>query len=842
MATKIVTKNSSTASAVPTASDLVQGELAVNVADKRLFTEDNGGSVVELGTNPSSLTVSGNIDVDGVTNLDAVDIDGAVDMASTLQVDGAATFTTEITANGGIALGDNDKATFGASDDLQIYHDGVSRIKELGAGGLYVDVTNDMYIRRGDTSVVMAEFNAGVAKLMFDGSQKLATTSTGIDVTGTATMDGLTVDGVGRIEETGGAARLTIARTDAANSAESASLDLMENNATNLSFGDVASFGYRLEVDGSTNKFNIISGNQTATKKRFSIDRDTGDISFYEDTGTTPKLFWDASQERLNIGTSSSSEVLGVYKDSVNQAATQYGNSTTGEGAGNGFVVGVEGGGNGLIWNRENSFIRFGTNAAERMRIDSSGRVGIGNSSPSGVLDVSNGTNSLNTGVNADRIQFKTAGLNYIQSEGALFLQPAGDLVFNGTGAEIMRLKSGRVGIGTSSPLADLHIEKSNAAPRLIVKRPDGSNAADSGSIDLLEGSVGGGFGLTNNYGFRIALDGADNKLNILSGNQTQVDTRLTIERDSGNVNIATGSLRVALGSDEGSQLNAWSESSGEANLAAYTLKFKTGGNNSRTERMRIDSSGNLLVGTTSQYGQGLSLNANATAYFRKAGDAPLTLRRDSTDGSILNLYKDGTTVGSIGSEGGDTLYIGTSDTGLRFHSADRIVPHNPATNTARDAAIDLGRASERFKDLYLSGGVYLGGTGAANKLDDYEEGTFTPAFAGPSAVTYIQQSGRYTKVGREVHVQAVIRWSAFTAGVSNVSLGGLPFSLGGTDNFINTLDVTYANNTNFTYINEYLSSGSMFFYNGASSHGVASTNPYGSSGTILINGTFYTS
>jgi hypothetical protein len=57
MATKIVTKNSSTASAVPTASDLVQGELAVNVADKRLFTEDNGGNIVELGTNPTTLTV-----------------------------------------------------------------------------------------------------------------------------------------------------------------------------------------------------------------------------------------------------------------------------------------------------------------------------------------------------------------------------------------------------------------------------------------------------------------------------------------------------------------------------------------------------------------------------------------------------------------------------------------------------------------------------------------------------------------------------------------------------------------------------------------------------------------
>ena len=55
---KIVTKNSSTASAVPSASDLVQGELAVNVADKRLFTEDNAAQIIEIGTNPSSITTA----------------------------------------------------------------------------------------------------------------------------------------------------------------------------------------------------------------------------------------------------------------------------------------------------------------------------------------------------------------------------------------------------------------------------------------------------------------------------------------------------------------------------------------------------------------------------------------------------------------------------------------------------------------------------------------------------------------------------------------------------------------------------------------------------------------
>ena len=73
-------------------------------------------------------------------------------------------------------------------------------------------------------------------------------------------------------------------------------------------------------------------------------------------------------------------------------------------------------------------------------------------------------------------------------------------------------------------------------------------------------------------------------------------------------------------------------------------------------------------------------------------------------------------------------LYAGTGDTGLFFNDqADQIQPWNTSTNAARDAAIDLGDETRRFKDLYLSGGVYLGGTGSANKLDDYEEGTWTP-------------------------------------------------------------------------------------------------------------------
>lgn len=69
MATTIVTKNSTTAASVPSAGSLTQGELAVNVTDKRLFTKDSGGTVVEVGTNPSVLTVGGAFAANGGVTL-----------------------------------------------------------------------------------------------------------------------------------------------------------------------------------------------------------------------------------------------------------------------------------------------------------------------------------------------------------------------------------------------------------------------------------------------------------------------------------------------------------------------------------------------------------------------------------------------------------------------------------------------------------------------------------------------------------------------------------------------------------------------------------------------------
>jgi hypothetical protein len=154
-----------------------------------------------------------------------------------------------------------------------------------------------------------------------------------------------------------------------------------------------------------------------------------------------------------------------------------------------------------------------------------------------------------------------------------------------------------------------------------------------------------------------------------------------------------------------------------------------------------------------------------------------LNLDRTGSDGTILDLKKDGTTVGSIGVYSSDNLYLqGKSDhSGLAFGEAEIYGFRNGSEN---DGVTSLGSSAGRFKDLYLSGGVYLGGTGSANKLDDYEEGTWTPTLVnGFSSVTYASTNGWYVKVGGVVHFNARISYSSATRSALRVHIEGLPYT-----------------------------------------------------------------
>ena len=205
---------------------------------------------------------------------------------------------------------------------------------------------------------------------------------------------------------------------------------------------------------------------------------------------------------------------------------------------------------------------------------------------------------------------------------------------------------------------------------------------------------------------------------------------------------------------------------------------------NATSTAMTLDGSGNLLVGKASNsFGTtGVALNPDGSNNMTRSGDPALALNRLTSDGAILGLYKDGTNVGSIGNSNGSApgdLFICSTTSGhagLGFGGGPSINPTNNA-GALSDNTVSLGLSSHRFKDLYLSGGVYLGGTGSANKLDDYEAGTFTVGFTG-ATVSAGNYTGYYTKIGQVVHWNYYSQASNISGASGNAGLTGLPFTV----------------------------------------------------------------
>jgi hypothetical protein len=200
----------------------------------------------------------------------------------------------------------------------------------------------------------------------------------------------------------------------------------------------------------------------------------------------------------------------------------------------------------------------------------------------------------------------------------------------------------------------------------------------------------------------------------------------------------------------------------------------------SGSEAMRLDASGNLLVGkTTTAFGtQGIRLEgSNGKIELTRNNNVAFAINRLTSDGDLMHFYKDGTTVGSIGSSG-DDLTVGNDVTTVKFHNGLNTI-HPNGTGSGSDGFTTLGWTNNRFKDLYLSGGVYLGGVGSSNKLDDYEEGTFTATLTGTTSAptTPVTVTSHYTKIGRSVTV-TVNFLNVSTVGASgNIRITGLPFT-----------------------------------------------------------------
>jgi hypothetical protein len=291
-----------------------------------------------------------------------------------------------------------------------------------------------------------------------------------------------------------------------------------------------------------------------------------------------------------------------------------------------------------------------------------------------------------------------------------------------------------------------------------------------------------------------------------------------------------------------GAAIEAVAEGTFAADNNATELVFKTGASAAADAKMTLTSGGDLLVGksVTTFANNGIALKSSGETNITRNDGVPVYIRRNTSDGDIVQFWKDGSTVGSIGVNSSTRLYF-TNDTGagLFLNDGPQVEPMNNGSRA--DATMSLGGSTYRFKDLYLSGGVYLGGTGSANLLDDYEEGTWTPTLINGGTVSSTAGSV-YTKIGNMVTYQMYMVMSGIPSNTTSFRIGGLPFAAttsGGEQLHGNSV-ITYINNVDATSYGSGLNHTSSYIYWHSKSSGAVLNNTSFTGVTQLILAGFY--
>jgi len=456
--------------------------------------------------------------------------------ADELSVTNDATFNGGIEINGDASFGDNEKIRFGASADLQIYHDGSnSYIKDVGTGNLRVDATN-FYVRNSTgTELKIGAIDDGAVDLYYDGSKKFRTTSTGIDIDGEITAD------------TGSAAAIP------------------------LTIGGITSTNYTLQRwvtsahSGSTAYMIAYGASHSSEANHFAMKNvKSGGEIFFELFGVEPLRL--TSTGATFAGTISSGAITSTSTISTGSFTLPNSSGTAGQ------VLRYPSSGSTLVWEDDNSgLISAITNFSDNRVLTASGSDSI-NGEANLTFD---GSTLVVTGdVRAQDVNLTGSIQNTsVPAEASVKINENGyadgttyfrDLdIYDGKGNQFVKFDGStqRVGIGIIAPVYALDLGTDPSTFRLVSE--NGGTAirlgAGSSGSDVVILRIDGqttyhnGTSDSGNYGFSLKYFGTGtgnaNRFGFLADNQeaTQVEAYSILQDGKMGINNTSPSARLQI-------------------------------------------------------------------------------------------------------------------------------------------------------------------------------------------------------------------------------------------------------------------------------------------------------